>query len=142
EAVGERGGDLRKFGSEGEADVDGGDVKKLRAPSEPYRRPPLVDGVIDPLVPVERKRLFGEVIDIVEHLQVRSRRVDHVERSNRVPGEVYVVVEDQAISGPRVDLRQLDVRLPLVLDVGDVVVKALVDQIAEPDEHPLAGRGP
>jgi hypothetical protein len=101
--------------------------EKLRVPVEAGVRPPLVDGLIDALVPVEPERLFGEEIDIVEHLQLRSGRVDHVERSNLVLGKVYVVVEGQAITGPGVDLHELDVRVSLVLDVGDVVVEALVD---------------
>jgi len=120
--------------------------EKLRVPVEAGVRPPVVDAGIHLLVtvyvPEELERLFGEDVDVVEHLQVRSGRVEHIERSDAVPGNVEVVVEGEVLTGPGVDLHEFDVRVPLILDVGDVVVEALVEQVAEPDEHPLPGGGP
>ena len=70
------------------------------------------------------------------------RSCRYVKRSDAVPSNVEVVVEGEGITGPGVDLHELDVRVPFVLNVDDVVVDALVNQVAEPDEHPLPGGRP
>ena len=113
--------------------------EKLRVRVKAGVCPPLVDARIDRAVPEELARLVGEDVGVAEHLQVRSRRIHHVERPDVLPGNVQVVVEGEAISGPGVDLHQLDVRVSLVLGEDDVVVEALVDQVAERGEHALPG---
>ena len=113
--------------------------EKLRVRVKAGVCPPRVDARIDRAVPEELARLVGEDVGVAEHLQVRSRRVHHVEWPDVLPGNVKVVVEGEAISGPGVDLHQLDVRVSLVLGEDDVVVEALVDQVAERGEHALPG---
>jgi len=103
--------------------------EKLRVRVETCGRPPLVDGVIGRVVPTERKRLLSEDVAVVEHRKVCSCRVDRVERPDTRSGQVHVVVVNEAITRPFIDLHEPDVRA--ARDSGGVAGRlesALVDQ--------------